>query len=338
MGKTSLTARKVGEAADLLYEMAMDRDCYVILTLSGIMTVAKQGLVITDLIERGIVNAVVTTGALVTHGFIETSGRSHFKYEMGKLSDEQLFEKGYDRVYDTLELERNLDDAEAILSKVFTRLPHGEPIGSARVCAELGKYLSENVPGRGILKAAYEKGVPVYIPAFTDCELGLDFSIYNRKKRKLGQQGLNYDAFLDLENFANDVEHMRTVGVFTIGGGVPRNWAQQIPPYLDVLLDREAEERVRYVRYKYGLRICPEPVYWGGLSGCTYSEGVSWGKFMSTAEGGKFVEVLSEATIALPLVAKAVLERLDAEGIKKIKAPRMTDDELSPLKRRKSEE
>jgi len=66
-------------------------------------------------------------------------------------------------------------------------------------------------------------------------------------------------------------------------------------------------------RYHYGLRICPEPVYWGGLSGSPYSEAVSWGKFVPPAEGGKFGEVFLDATVGLPLIVAAVLERLDAD-------------------------
>ncbi|MDD5317454.1 MAG: deoxyhypusine synthase family protein [Candidatus ainarchaeum sp.] len=332
MGKTSLTARSIGDAAELLYDMATNKDCHVVLTISGIMTVAKQGLIITDLIDRGIVNAVVATGALITHGFVQTAGCAHFKYVKGQMGDKELFERGYDRVYDTLELEKNLDYAEAIVSKVFDSLPTDKPLGSHDLCREFGKYLHENVEGRGILESAYEKNVPVYIPAFTDSELGLDFSIYNRRSRRNGKPELKYDAFADLEKFAADIEQMKSHGIFTIGGGVPRNWAQQVAPYLDILLDRGAQERVRYVRYKYGLRICPEPVEWGGLSGCTYSEGVSWGKFMPESEGGRYVEVLSEATAVLPLIVKAVFERLDAEGVKIEKNPRLTESELSKLR------
>ena len=70
------------------------------------------------------------------------------------------------------------------------------------------------------------------------------------------------------------------------------------------------DEPVR--RYKYAVRICPEPEHWGGLSGCSYTEGVSWGKFVPESEGGRFAEVFADATIAWPLIFRAVIERLDA--------------------------
>src|SRR5437868_15292827 len=80
MAKTAFTGRQVGEAADVLEAMARDQDCFVVMTLAGAMTVAKQGLVITELIERGIVNAIVSTGALMAHGLVEATGRAHFRY------------------------------------------------------------------------------------------------------------------------------------------------------------------------------------------------------------------------------------------------------------------
>jgi deoxyhypusine synthase len=90
---------------------------------------------------------------------------------------------------------------------------------------------------------------------------------------------------------------------------VPRNWAQQVGPYLEILRARLGhDEPVR--RYRYAVRICPEPEHWGGLSGCSYTEGVSWGKFVPESEGGRFAEVFADATIAWPLVVRAVMERV----------------------------
>ena len=94
----------------------------------------------------------------------------------------------------------------------------------------------------------------------------------------------------------------------TIGGGVPRNWAQQVGPYIDVRAKRLGTTAAD-VRFKYGVRICPDPVHYGHLSGCTYSEGVSWGKFVPRAEGGQFAEVLLDATVGWPLIVRALLDR-----------------------------
>jgi deoxyhypusine synthase len=122
-----------------------------------------------------------------------------------------------------------------------------------------------------------------------------------------------FNPFLDLQEYARFVGSSDRVGIFTIGGGVPRNWAQQVAPYYDITNSRVGTE-FPVPRYRYGVRICPEPVHWGGLSGCTYSEGVSWGKFMPTSEGGRYSEVYADATVVLPLLIKALFEELDAEG------------------------
>lgn len=308
MGNTAFGGRSIGEAADVLYEMTSDKECFVVLTLSGAMTVAKMGLIVCDMIDKGLVNAVVSTGALMAHGFVEATGMSHFKYEHG-MNDTELYHKGYNRVYDTIELEKNLDDIEIIVKKVLETFDRTTVLSSRLIHEKLGEYLAKNTDGRGVLKSAFEKKVPVYVPAFTDSELGLDVSLFNRSLRNNGEKGLDFNPFLDLEDYTERINSSNRIGIFTVGGGVPRNWAQQVGPYLDIIKKRLKED-IELKRFRYGVRICPEPVHWGGLSGCTYSEGISWGKFIPPSEGGRWSEVYADATIALPLIVKAVLERL----------------------------
>ncbi len=316
MGKTAFTGRQVGEAADVLEAMARDRDCFVVMTLAGAMTVAKQGLILADLIDHGIVKAIVSTGALMAHGLVEATGRAHYVYNPA-MSDEQLYEAGYNRVYDTLEPEQNLDDVEEVMARILQGWKPEETLCSWKLNRAIGAHLSRQVKERGILKSAYEKNVPVFVPAFSDSELGLDFALNNRSLAKQGKPKLRWDPFEDLEYFAETMLRPKRIGLFTIGGGVPRNWAQQFGPFIE-LRHRRGGEDVPLKRYHYGLRICPEPVYWGGLSGSPYSEAVSWGKFVPPGEGGKFAEVFLDATVGLPLVVAAVLERL-AKGDKKRK-------------------
>src|SRR5580698_3435503 len=156
MAKTAFTGRQLGEAADVLEAMARDADCFVVMTLAGAMTVAKQGLIVTELIDRGIVKAIISTGALMAHGLVEAAGRSHFKYDP-KMDDVELYEAGYNRVYDTLEPETNLDYVETIVAEILNGSDHSEVICSYKINREIGKFLSKNVKDRGILKSAYEK-------------------------------------------------------------------------------------------------------------------------------------------------------------------------------------
>jgi deoxyhypusine synthase len=312
MAKTAFTGRQLGEATDVLEAMARDKDCFVVMTLAGAMTVAKQGLIIGELIDRGIVNAIVSTGALMAHGLVEATGHAHFRYDPD-VPDEQLYEQGYNRVYDTLEPERNLDDVERVMFQVLQEWDPNEVMCSYKLNRVIGEFLSKNAKGqKGILKSAFEKGVPVFVPAFTDSELGLDVALSNRMRESAGRHKLRFDPFEDLEHFASTLLRQKRLGIFTIGGGVPRNWSQQFGPFIE-LRHRRMGENVPLKRYHYGVRICPEPVYWGGLSGSPYSEAISWGKFVPPAEGGRFGEVFVDATVGLPLIVTAVLERLDKD-------------------------
>jgi deoxyhypusine synthase len=308
MGRTAFGGRRLGEAADAFEAMVRDETCFRVVTISGAMTIAKQGMLLCEMIDRGWVQAVVTTGALMTHGFVEGAGLLHFKHR-SDMGDEELYERGYNRVYDTIELERNLDDTERVLQAALDDLPEDVVLSSQLVTRKLGEHLAKHAPGRAILKSAVERQVPIYIPAFTDSELGLDVAIYKHTKARSRGARVAFDPFLDLDDFADRIRRHETLGIFTIGGGVPRNWAQQVGPYLEILRKRlGSDEPVR--RYKYAVRICPEPEHWGGLSGCSYTEGVSWGKFVPVSEGGRFAEVFADATIAWPLVVRAVMERL----------------------------
>ncbi len=309
--QTAFGARSLGEAADVLEAMVRDPDCHVVLTLAGAMTVAKMGLVICDMVERGMVQAVVSTGALMCHGLVEASGLTHFKHRPG-MDDRALYDRGYDRVYDTLELERNLAHVARTLQSVLEAWPAGETLASHLVCRELGRHLSREAPAqRGVLKSAFECGVPVYVPAWTDSEMGLDLGVFNRLRVIAGQPRIPFDPYLDLEHFTDGLMRKKRLGIFTVGGGVPRNWAQQFGPYVEEIAKHLGVDLPEQLRYRYGVRICPEPVHWGGLSGATYSEGVSWGKFVPAEEGGRFAEVYCDATIAWPLLVKAVQQRLE---------------------------
>ena len=310
MADTAFTGRTLGEAVEVAEAMFRDADCKCVLTLSGAMTMAGLNPLIREVIDRGWVQCVVSTGALVGHGMVESLGMTHYKADP-QVSDDEYFTMRMNRVYDTIEPEQNLDDLEAVVRKVFDGLAErseGRPVGTAQML----RFLGEQLPGRGILQAAAQADVPVLIPAFTDSELGLDLAVHTMLRRRSGEPTLSYDAFTDLDAFRlfceEAVAEGGKLGIFTIGGGVPRNWAQQVGPFVDVMNHRLGLNVPR-IRFSYGVRICPDPVHYGHLSGCTYSEGVSWGKFVPRAEGGRYAEVLLDATVGWPLIARALIER-----------------------------
>ena len=309
MGDTAYTARQIGDAADVLEAMARDKDCFIVMTLAGALTVGKMGLVFCDLIESGVVKAIVSTGALMAHGLVEATGRSHFRYDPTKMDDKELFLAGYNRVYDSLEPETNLDHVEEVVDGILEKWDPTDIVCSYKLHSRIGEFLARNSRGRGILKSAFEHDVPVFVPAFSDSELGLDFALNQYARKRDKRPVLRFDPFEDFETFARMMMATKKMGIFTVGGGVPRNWSQQFGVYAE-LMARRGYEKLPLKRYHYGVRICPEPVHWGGLSGSTYTEAVSWGKFLPPEEGGRFAEVLEDATVALPLVVGAVLQRL----------------------------
>jgi deoxyhypusine synthase len=325
MAKTAFSGRALGEALDVTLAMVRDPDCRVVLTLSGAMTIAKMGKVIAKMIDTGMVQAVVSTGALMAHGLSEAVGLVHYRHDP-RMSDEELFEKGYNRVYDTLEMEANLNYVEEFSRKALDELGGEAELSSETVCRALGRVLSEQKDGSGVLRSAYLKKVPVYVPAFTDSELGLDLATWSMKRAqkknpKADPMSLfaalpRYNPYHDLNSYARFALGAKRLGLFTIGGGVPRNWAQEVGPYVDVMNHRLGID-LRPPRFQYAVRICPEPTHWGGLSGCTYSEGVSWGKFVPEAEGGRFAEVYADATTVWPLLIKGVLEEMGKGGAPK---------------------
>jgi len=316
MSKTAFGGRDLGEAFQVLRAMADDPDCTRVLTISGAMSVAKMGLVVCQMIDSGLVQIIISTGAIMAHGLSEAIGCTHYKYDP-KVSDKQLYDWGYNRVYDTLEMESNLWHAQQVVSQVVEEYDWSQPACSSRLNREIGRKLYEQGQMPSMLGTAYRKDVPVFVPAFTDSEIGLDVATHFLAKRySPGKQASleelcgslpPYNPFLDLYDYAQRIQRAKRLGIFTIGGGVPRNWAQQVGPFHDIINMRLGSE-FPVPRFRYGVRICPEPAHWGGLSGCTYTEGVSWGKFLSREEGGQFAEVHCDATIAWPLLVRALLE------------------------------
>jgi deoxyhypusine synthase len=315
MSKTAFGGRQLGEAYEVLRAMADDPECTIVVTLSGAMSIAKMGLVLCEMIDAGLAHLIVSTGAILAHGLSEALGYVHYKHDPA-IPDKQLYEWGYNRVYDTLEMEANLCRAQELLSEVLETMDWSRPTCSSEINREIGRRLVERGHLPSILGTAFSRNVPVYVPAFTDSELGLDLATYFLAKSYApGKEAdpaaffstaPSFNPFLDLCDYTRRIQGARRLGIFTVGGGVPRNWAQQVGPFHEIINHRLGA-KLPVPRFQYAVRICPEPAHWGGLSGCTYAEGVSWGKFLSAEEGGRFAEVHCDATIAWPLLVRALL-------------------------------
>jgi deoxyhypusine synthase len=304
LGRFGGVASQVSRAASALQNMVSDKTCFRFLTVSGAMTVAKMDLIICDMIESGLVHAVSSTGALMAHGLVSSIGLKHYKYNPA-VDDTSLARRKLNRVTDTLEPETNLDSVEEVVGEVIEKISGGETISPTQLNELIGKHLAAHYPNdRGILKSAYTRGVPVFVPAFVDSELGNDLYIHNVKRRRRGKAPIVMDLERDSKKLIDLVTGAKRFGIFSIGGGVPRNNVQNVAPLIEIINERLGPtfpER----RYSYGIRICPDKPYFGHLSGCTYSENESWRK---AARNGVYAEVLADATQVWPFLVKNVLE------------------------------
>lgn len=308
-------ASKVSAGARNLAKMALDKDCTVLMTMSGAMTIAQMGLVLCDMIDKKIINSLTTTGAAMAHGLVESMGLKHYKHNP-QVSDEILARKKLNRVTDTLEPEENFEHIDEIMKAVLDSISKEKPISPSQFHKEIGNYLAKRFPNeRGILKSAYSSGVPVFVPAFWDSELGNDIYTYNLIQRATGKPTVNINFEPDNALLIDMVQKAKKVGIFTVGGGVPRNWTQNVGPLIEIINGRTEElekkgvlKKLRENPFMYGVRICPDVMDIGHLSGCTYSEGMTWRKMNPK---GSFVEIQGDATIIWPFLTKYVMNVLE---------------------------
>jgi deoxyhypusine synthase len=297
-------ASQVAKGAEALHAMARDKQCLRFLTITGAMTVAKMDLIICDMIETGLINAISSTGALMAHGLVSSIGLKHYKYNPA-YDDTALARRKLNRVTDTLEPETNLDTVEEVIGEVVNQLNGSLPTSPTVLNKLIGKHLAENYPNeRGILKSAYLFGVPVFVPAFVDSELGNDLYIHNIKRERRRKSPILVNLEQDSKRLVELVTAAKRFGIFTIGGGVPRNNVQNVAPLIEIINQRLGTN-LPPRRFTYGIRICPDRPHFGHLSGCTYSENESWRK---AVKNGVYAEIQADATQVWPFLVKYILD------------------------------
>ena len=298
-------AAQVARGARALAAMVQDKNCTRFLTISGAMTVGKMDLVICDMIEQGMIHAISSTGALMAHGLVSSIGLKHYKYDP-KYDDTELARRKLNRVTDTLEPETNLDTVEEVIGQVIENIDGKEMLSPTVLNKLIGKHLAERYPSeRGILKSAYLHRVPVFVPAFVDSELGNDIYIHNIKRRRRGKKPILMDLERDSKELIRLVTSRKRFGIFSIGGGVPRNNVQNVAPLIEIVNERLGPTFPNR-RFSYGVRICPDKPHFGHLSGCTYSENESWRK---ADKNGTYAEMLADATQVWPFLVKYIMEK-----------------------------
>jgi deoxyhypusine synthase len=287
--------RNLGIGLDILYKMVSDKNVLTVLTLSGAMVPAGMGELICILMEHKLIDVLVTTGANIIHDLVDSvSNVGHF-IGNPNVDDDDLFKHRINRIYDTFLPEENYKLAEDKLLDLIRKIfPTKDiEITPSDLLNEVGKRLNN----RSILSLAAKFNIPIFVPAFSDSEFALNMIKYSVR------EGFRFkiDIFGDVLKFAQIIRKSKDYGTIIIGGGVPRNWAQQIFPLLDQI------DNIQSMGYNYSVRIHTATEYDGGLSGCTISESKSWGKYSLDA---KHVSIWSDATIAFPILITGLLQRL----------------------------
>lgn len=294
--KCGFQGRNLGRALDILYKMVTDDEILTVLTLSGAMVPAGMGDLICALIENKLIDVIISTGANTIHDLVDAVSDIGHYIGSPNVDDNELFKARINRIYDTFLPEDNYKRAENVLLDIIHENFSSKDIHLTP--SDLIKKVGEKINERCILSIAAKYNIPIFVPAFTDSEFALNlikFSVREGYK-------FNLDIFGDVLSFANIIRRSNEFGTFIIGGGVPRNWAQQVFPLLDQI------DNVETMGYNYSIRITSAVEYDGGLSGCTISESKSWGKYSLES---KYITVWCDATIALPILITGLFQRLN---------------------------
>ena len=272
--------------------MLGDPRCVIFLGLSGAMIPGGMRKVIHDMVEMNLVDVIVSTGANLFHDIFESFG---FRHYIGSKAgdDDALRRHRIVRVYDALMDDHEIDQVIHLLSGVPKEL--GEKVVSSRRYLEaLGGHIEDE---GSILRAASEHGVPVFVPALSDSSIGIGLTFLH-VRQKASSERLIIDQIQDSYEIAQLKRMAPRTGAIYIGGGVPKNYIQQLGPVSELLFREESGHR-------YAFQITTDDPKWGGLSGCTFEEAKSWGKIEKVSS---YAAVYTDATIVLPLLVGAIVQ------------------------------
>ena len=283
-------ARHLGEAAKLYCKMIED-GATICLTISGAMTPVGFGGLFKTLIEKGFVDWIISTGANVYH-------EDHFAWNLPvkqghfEVDDMILYEKDIVRIRDVyIKGKETLMAEDKIVQKIFNHTLVNKPFTTAEFCNVMGKYSKQKSkhPEKSFVVAAYDYDVPVYVSTLKDSSLALDLA-----PLRFANKIYNLDFVREIIEQAAIVYNSKKSGIVEIGGGVPKNTAQQTGPLLDQILG------LGHGGQNYIIQITDARPDTGGLSGATLQEGKSWGKIKDSHED--MIMVYADATIAFPIL------------------------------------
>lgn len=298
MQHMAYSARDLHRAADIYDRMLRDKECGVILCLAGSLISAGLKKVFVDMIRNNMVDAVVSTGAnMIDQDFFEAMGFRHYiasdEFKSGT-RDGELRELMIDRIYDTFIDEEELRVCDETTQKIFDEIDPGA-YSSRELLREFGAHLERTGGPKtpdSIIYEAFKREVPIFVPAFSDCSAGFGIVAHQHHRQGAGRPHVSFDSGKDFYELTQLKLKSKDTGLFMIGGGVPKNFAQDIVVAAEILTDAEAP------MHKYAVQVTVADVRDGALSSSTLKEASSWGKVDTVYEQ----MVYSEATLAVPLI------------------------------------
>ena len=289
---TSFQSRNLFRCFEVFRKMLDDPACIIFLGLSGAMIPGGMRKIIRDMIEMRLIDVMVSTGANIFHDLFESFGYRHY-VGLEEVDDDALRKDRIVRVYDALMDDQEINRVIRLLSKVPERLEE-RAISSRRFLEGLGSTLHDE---ESILRTAYRYRVPIFIPALSDSSIGIGLTFFHLQK-KISSEGFVIDQIRDNFEIAQLKKMASVTGAIYIGGGVPKNYIQQLGPVSDLLFQKGSGHR-------YAFQVTTDDPKWGGLSGCTFEEAKSWGKIEKRSS---HAAVYVDATVALPLLVGAIVQ------------------------------
>jgi deoxyhypusine synthase len=296
MRDMSFASRETANAADIYEKMIEDKKCSVILTLAGSTSAAGCMQVYVDMVKSNMIDCVVSTGAsIIDMDLFEALGFKHYK-GTPFISDTLLRDNYVDRIYDTYIDEEQLQVCDNSVKEVANQLEK-RPYSSREFINEIGKWLANGHAKKkdSLIQACYENNVPIFCPAFSDCSAGFGLVMHQIENP---DKHVSIDSVKDFLELTNIKIAAKTTGLFMIGGGTPKNFAQDTVVCAEVLGHKVD-------MHKYAVQITVADVRDGACSSSTLKEAGSWGKVSPTYEQ----MVYAEATTVLPLIASYVYHK-----------------------------
>lgn len=316
------SAGDIAAAVDTYNRMLTDPECTIILTLAG--SASAQGLmhVWPELVDKKMVDVVVATGAsVIDMDLFEALGFRHYRGTGQAVSDDLLGKLSIDRIYDTFIREADLQKVDTFCHNFLNKLLP-KSYAPWELLYALGQRLSEQDETHtkeSLLQMCSECDVPLFSLGLTDSAFGMG-SVYHQLQRGLGGNPMTtVDTTREYLDMAKIKLASPATGLFMIGGGVPKNHAQDTVIVAQGILDQLRKSKKNFPLlqrmgydsarrddevplHKYAVQITVADPRDGACSSSTLSEARSWGKVSLEDQ----IMVFGEVTGVAPLIFSAV--------------------------------